>query len=205
MAEATDKEKEIHALIMAKDDLAFAKFCNDYYEPVYEKIKNYNKVIFSESETLIIDVVTDSFLNYFKNPERFNPKKQTLERFLIMDAEGDLKNEWEKLQRKNKKLTKSVELEAENGNSIQDSEFNPIEAIIHKEDIELLEKKLKETFSNGKDVQMAHLMLSGERKSIEFAKVLEIEHLNEEGQRVEIKRQKDRIDKIIRRKLRADE
>ncbi|MBA2612119.1 MAG: hypothetical protein H0U95_09115 [Bacteroidetes bacterium] len=205
MAEATDKEREIHMLILSKDDMAFAKFCDDYYEPVYEKIKKYNKGIFTENETFIIDVVTDTFLNYFKNPGRFNPEKQTLERFLIMDAEGDLKNAWEKLKKRNKNIVRSVELEEKNGNSLQDRELNPIETIIYKEDARLLEEKLKEVFNTEKDIQLAHLMLSGERRSTEFTKVLELEHFNEEEQRLEIKRQKDRIDKVIRRKLRANE
>ncbi|MEO6302645.1 MAG: hypothetical protein ABIP51_05695 [Bacteroidia bacterium] len=206
MAQATDKEKEIHILILAKDDLAFAKFCDEYYELIYKKVQAFNKIIAQEEETLIIDVVTDTFLKYFKDPTRYDPLKQTLEKFLLMDAEGDLKNEWEKLKRKNKKFDRSVELEEENGNSnIENEALNPEDYLLNKEATKILEEKLKELFSNEKDIQVAHLMLSGERKSSEYIKILEIDNLNEEEQRSEIKRQKDRIDKVIRRKLRSNE
>jgi RNA polymerase sigma factor (sigma-70 family) len=205
MAKATEKEREIHRLIMSNDDLAFTKFCDAYYEYIYEKVKNFNKTILTENETLIIDVVTDSFLKYFRSPARFDPEKQTLEKFLIMDIEGDLKNEWEKLKRKNKNHPQSVELLEKNGNSIENQDLNPIENLINKETEQLLEQKLNEIFATKKDIQLAHLLLAGERRSTEYAKLLEIENWNIADQQLEIKRQKDRVDKMIRRKLRANE
>ncbi|MBA3682074.1 MAG: hypothetical protein H0W73_13085 [Bacteroidetes bacterium] len=205
MAKATDKEREIHQLILSGDDLAFVKFCDEYYERIYEKVLVFNKLIFKENETLIMDVVTDTFLKYFRDPNRYDPEKQTLERFLLMDAEGDLKNEWEKWKRQNKNSVRSVELDEKNGNSIQDEEPDPITNLINKEDIELLYKKLKILFTDEKDIEIAHLMLAGERRSTEYAKVLEIEDWEPKEQRLEIKKQKDRIDKVIRRKLRTNE
>lgn len=205
MAQATDKEREIHRLILLGDDIAFAKFCDEYYELIYEKVLAFNKPIFNEHETLIIDVVTDTFLNYFRDPSRYDPEKQTLERFLIMDAEGDLKNAWEKHKRQTKNNVRSVELEEKKGNSIQDEELDPVNSLINKEDIEILYKKLKILFTDEKDIEVAHLMLSGERRSSEYARILQIEDRGSEEQKQEIKKQKDRIDKVIRRKLRANE
>src|SRR5687767_9145641 len=100
MAQASDKDREIHHLILSGDDLAFAEFCDGYYELIYTKVAGFNKGIGAEDETLIADVITDVFLKYFQDPGRYDPEKQTLERFLIMDAEGDLKNEWEKRKRR---------------------------------------------------------------------------------------------------------
>ncbi len=206
MAQASDKEREIHQLILLKDDLAFAKFCDEYYGIVHKKVSAFNRQIAQEDEALIIDVVTDSFLKYFNDPTRYNPEKQSLEKFLIMDAEGDLKNALEKIKRKNKNIDRSVELGEKIGNSsMENEELNPIDQLINKEATDILEHKLKDLFTNEKDIQLAHLMLSGERKSTEFAKILEIEHLEPEEQRSEIKKQKDRIDKVIRRKLRNHE
>lgn len=205
MAKATDKERDIHRSVLSGDDIAFARFCDEYYELIYEKVLTFNKAIFNEHETLIIDVVTDTFLNYFRYPARYDPEKQTLERFLIMDAEGDLKNAWEKYKRQTKNLIRSVELEEKNGNSIKDEELDPINNLINKEDIEILYKKLKILFTSNTDIEIAQLMLAGERRSSEYAKLLEIEDRLPEEQKQEIKKQKDRIDKIIRRKLRANE
>lgn len=206
MAQASDKEREIHTLILSKDELAFAKFCDAYYELIFNKVEAFNRLIANEDETLIADIVTDVFLNYFKNPERYDPEKQTLEKFLVMDAEGDLKNAWAKRKRQNKKFAKSVELDNENGNSIiNDNElFTPYDNLIHKEAAEELDNKLKELFKDETDIIIAHLMLSGERSSAEYARVLRIEHLDKDNQRLEVKKQKDRIDKVIQRKLRGN-
>lgn len=205
MAKATDKERDIHRSVLSGDDIAFARFCDEYYELIYEKVLTFNKAVFNEHETLIIDVVTDTFLNYFRYPARYDPEKQTLERFLIMDAEGDLKNAWEKYKRQTKKLIRSVELEEKNGNSIVDEELDPINNLINKENIEILYKKLKILFTSNTDIEIAQLMLAGERRSSEYAKLLEIEGRPPEEQKLEIKKQKDRIDKIICRKLRTNE
>ena len=205
MAQASDKEREIHNLILSGDDLAFAKFCDAYYELIFNKVESFNKLIAAEDDTLIADIVTDTFLNYFKTPLRYDPEKQTLEKFLVMDAEGDLKNAWAKRKRQNKKFINSVELDTENGNSIiNEDEFTPFDNLINKEAHEILEKKLNELFKNDMDITIASLMLAGERRSEEYAKILQIEHLSVEEQRLEVKKQKDRIDKVIRRKLRAD-
>lgn len=202
MASASEKEKYIHSLVLKQDDLAFARFCDEFYEPVYKKVKAFNRGINSFDETLIMDVVTDTFLNYFKNPTRYNPEKQGLERFLIMDAEGDLLNVWEKIKQKNKKIEKPVELDEKNRNSeLEDDGLTPYEQLVNKEDRALLEKKLTAFLKSDKDVQIAQLLLAGERQSLEYAKILGIETLDPETQRREVKRHKDRIDKVIQRKL----
>jgi hypothetical protein len=203
MAAASDKEREIHALILAKDDLAFAKFCDEYYETVFNKVKHFNPGIYKTDDTLLADVITDVFLKYFQQPERYHPEKQSLEYFLVMDAEGDLKNAWQKLKRQEKKFPNSVELDKKNGNSgIEDDEFDPFERLIDKEAGALLDKTLHSVFDSETDVLVAQLMLAGERRSSEYARVMNILHLPEETQQLQIKQQKDRVDKVIRRKLR---
>jgi DNA-directed RNA polymerase specialized sigma24 family protein len=202
MATASDQERLIHSKILQGDDLAFAMFCDAFYEGVYQKVKAFHQAIYDYDETIIMDVVTDSFLKYFKQPDRYNPEKQSLEKFLIMDAEGDLLNTWEKINRGNKKIKKVVALDDENRNSeIEGHELTPLGELLNKENQALLEKKLSEVFKQEKDILLAHLLLSGERKSSEYAKVLEIEHLPDDEQRQEVKRNKDRIDKVIKRKL----
>jgi DNA-directed RNA polymerase specialized sigma24 family protein len=202
MPTASDKEKEIHNLVIQKDDLAFARLCDTYYEPVCKKIKAFNRWISAEDETLVMDVVTDSFMNYFNNPQRYDPQKQSLEGFLLMDIEGDLKNAWEKIKRHHKKMPKPVGLYDRNGNeTIENRDLNAIDHLIDKENTQILEQKLKALFKDEKDIQVAHLMLAGERRSSEYAKLLRIEHLETEKQGLEIKRCKDRIDKTIKRKF----
>lgn len=204
MPPASEKDKEILHLLHLGDDLAFAKFCEDYYAAVYSALCNFNNFICREDETLIADVVTDVFLKFSANPGRYNPEKSSLERFLIMDAEGDLKNAWEKRKRQNKNLLRSVELEENYGNRAMEH-HTPLENLIRKEDSKVLEKVLLELFSSESDIAIAGLMLAGERRTGEYARLLQIEHLETEEQRKEVKRNKDRIDKVIQRKLKRVE
>lgn len=202
MATASEQERLIHSKILQGDDLAFVMLCDSYYEAVYQKVKSFHRIIHDYDETIIADVVTDSFLKYFKQPERYNPEKQSLEKFLVMDAAGDVLNAWEKIKRGNKKFQKAVELDDENrNNEIEDEALDPLDTLVTKEQLHVLESKLQEVFKEEKDILLAHLLLSGERRSSEYASVLGIEHLEEEQQRQEVKRNKDRIDKVIKRKL----
>ncbi len=203
MSQATDKEREIHALVVAKNDLAFARLCDDYYEAVFKKVSAYNSTIYRLHDTLIADVVTDSFLNYFNHPTRYNPDKQGLEYFLVMDAEGDLKNALQKIKRHEKKFPKAVELSEKGGNNLTEEDLTPLEQLVNKESAAQLEQLLDDAFETGTDIAMAQLMLAGERRNEEYARLLKIGHLPLEAQRQEVKKQKDRIDKIIRRKIRT--
>lgn len=204
MAAASDQERDIHALILAKDDLAFARFCDACYDAVFNKVKAYNSRLALADDTLIADVVTDTFLNYFRQPERYDPDKQSLEYFLVMDAEGDLKNALQKIKRHEKKFPKPVELDPKNGNSYIDEEVStPFEALLSKEAGQKLDETLNSLFGSESDVQVAQLMLSGERRSSEYARVLGLQNMPEDLQQLEIKRRKDKVDKTIKRKLRG--
>lgn len=202
MPAASNTEKEIHQLILGKDELAFAKLCDIYFEPVYKHIKTYNHGAFQEEETLLMDLVTDAFMAYFKSPHKYNPDKLGLESFLVMDVEGNLKNELEKISRRNKKNIKVVGLYPEIGNSIiKDDEPDPAQQLIFKETAEILNLRLSELFNDEKDIQVAQLMLSGERRTTEYISLLGLEELNTAEQNLEIKRRKDRIDKTLKRRF----
>lgn len=56
-----------------------------------------------------------------------------------------------------------------------------------------------ERLSDPRDQQILALRLQGERRTEAFAEILGISHLPIEAQRREVKRIKDRIDKILRR------
>ncbi|MEI2740568.1 MAG: hypothetical protein V9F01_17475 [Chitinophagaceae bacterium] len=96
MAQATPDEIELHKLIQSGDDLAFAKSCDKYLEATVKKVQHFNWQIYLSDSSIITEVVIDSFYGYLYNPDKYNPEKQTLERFLVIDAEGDLKNVWAK-------------------------------------------------------------------------------------------------------------
>lgn len=210
MVQATPDEIELHKLIRSGDDLAFAKLCDTYLEPTIKRVRNFNWQIHLSDGSLISEVVIDSFYGYFYNPEKFNPEKQTLEKFLVMDAEGDLKNAWAKRAKQEqrfKSLDNEVEFDEQYGNSKKEGNGNvdtPAQIMIDNEANEILNAELKKHFDSVKDIEIANLILAKERGTDAYACVLEITHLSFEEQQQEVKRNKDRIKKVLDRKIRAN-
>jgi hypothetical protein len=209
MAQATPEEIELHNLILIGDDLAFAKLCDKYLEPTIKKVRDFNWQIHLKDETLIPEIVIDSFYKYFYNPQKFNPEKQTLEKFFVLDAEGDLKNAWAKQKRHQKKfqiVQNEVELDEQFGKSEIGKLKNlntPNQILINNEARKILESELKRLFANEKDIEIANLILERERETSVYAEVLQITHLEIEKQQQQVKRNKDRIKKVLERKLKG--
>jgi hypothetical protein len=209
MAQATPDEIELHKLIQSGDDLAFSKLCDKYLEPTIKKVRNFNWQMHLSDSSLITEVVIDSFYGYLYNPDKFNPEKQTLEKFLVIDAEGDLKNAWAKKKRNQQKfevIKNEVEFDEQFGNSETGKIRNlntPSQIMIDKEADGILNAELKKHFDSDRDIEMANLILSRERDTSVYAGVLEITHLNFEEQQLEVKRNKDRIKKVLDRKIKG--
>lgn len=209
MAQATPDEIELHKLIQSGDDLAFAKLCDKYLEPTIKKVRNFNWQMHLSDNSLITEVVIDSFYGYLSNPSKFNPEKQTLERFLVIDAEGDLKNAWAKKKRHQQKfevIKTEVEFDEQFGNSETGKIRNlntPSQILIDKEADGILSDELKKHFDSDRDIEMANLILARERDTSVYAGVLEITHLQFEEQQQEVKRNKDRIKKVLDRKIKG--
>ena len=209
MAQATSDEIELHKLIQSGDDLAFAKLCDKYLEPTIKKVRHFNWQMHLSDSSLITEVVIDSFYGYLYNPDKFNPEKQTLEKFLVIDAEGDLKNVWAKKKRHQQKfevIKNEVEVEEQFGNSEAEKIRNlntPSQIMIDKEADGILNAEVKKHFDSERDIEMANLILARERDTSVYAGVLEITHLNFKEQQQEVKRNKDRIKKVLDRKIKG--
>lgn len=209
MAQATPDEIELHKLIQSGDDLAFAKLCDKYLELTIKKVRHFNWQMHLNDSSLITEVVIDSFYGYLYNPDKFNPEKQSLERFLVIDAEGDLKNAWAKRKKHQQKfevIKNEVEFDEQFGNSETGKIRNlntPSQIMIDKEAEGILNAELKKHFDSERDIEMANLILAKERETSVYAGVLEITHLNFDEQQKEVKRNKDRIKKVLDRKIKG--
>ena len=198
MTKASIEEIELHNLILAKDDRAFAILCDRYLEDVIQSIRRFNPKIHLTDSSLIPQVVIDSFYSYFERPEKFNCTKQSLVRFLIMDAEADLKNALAKQKRLTSKL---AALGFTNENELEPD--TPELRMINQEAEVILQAELFRFFENEIDVELANLILLRERDTGVYAEVLKITHLDFEEQQQEVKRHKDRVKKVLARKLKG--
>lgn len=202
MSKASEKERALHQRISEGDSLALSQLYNDEGEEVVRVLKiKFNKVA-QRDVGMILDAVNQAFLSYVQKPEAFNPELKSLKQYLVMAAEGDLLNimDREKKHDQNRKnISFDVELEEDFWNNIVRNEVNPENELVQHEVINKIERLLQEHFSNETDVEMAKMILRNDKKTDEFSKLLNIEHLSPEEQAAEVKRHKDRIKKVISR------
>lgn len=196
MTKASTEEIELHNLILEKDDRSFAILCDRYLESVIQSVRKFNPKIHSTDSSLIPQVVIDSFYSYFDRPEKFNGAKQSLLRFLIMDAEADLKNTLTKQRRLASKLEA---IGSTNENQLESD--TPELRLINREAEIILQTELFGLFENKIDMELANLILLKERDTSVYADILNIAHLGFEEQQRVVKRHKDRVKKVLIRKL----
>jgi hypothetical protein len=136
---------------------------------------------------MLQDAAEDALLKYVKNPTMYRPSRLGLFGYLTMAAQGDLKNELAKLERrrKNEKPLKNVEVEDRRGNEeVEDPDLG---------------SGLEKIFDDPRDLEIARLIADKERSTVRYAAVLGLSDRPAEEQRREVKREKDRVKKRMQR------
>jgi len=149
---------------------------------------------------IIWDGVIDAMLDYCARPQQFDAERGvSLTRFLRLAARRNIMNRLRGEQRRKAReeaaghawAVSSVELDPAVGNLLQKEESTQ-----RQQQQAVLTKALP----NPGDQQLLALRLQGVRRTEAFAEILGITHLPIEIQRREVKRAKDRIDKMLRRR-----
>lgn len=191
----------LHELLLAGDSLALPKLYDTYGDNIVNILRADFSELAKRDESLLFEAVNDAFIGYNSNPQTFDHNKNTLKNFLIMAAKRDLlniisrnKNYQEKI-----KLPEDVEVEEKQRNIIQKNKYSPDEEIVQRESLQLIDIELRKYFLIDKDLEMAKMIIRGERQTEAFAIVLEVERLEKSKQQEEVKKHKDRIKKVIER------
>jgi hypothetical protein len=136
---------------------------------------------------------------YCSRPHQFDERRGlALDRFLQLASRRNIANILRSHARRQAReeeaarvyASAAVELDPVVGNLLYQEEH----ARLHQQEEELLN-----LLQDPKDRQILPLRLQGERRTEAFAAILGVSHLPIEAQRREVKRAKDRIDKILRR------
>jgi hypothetical protein len=198
---ANDKELELHSLIQISDDIALAKLYDLYGESIVKSLKRWFQKVASIDEALIFEAVNEAFFGYYRNPGTFDPNQNSLHRFLEIAADRDLKNilQREKKHSNKQSLPEDVELEDKFWNNIRKDRQSTDEELIWNQSLELVDKELANYFTNEVDISLAKMVLSEKRETEAFSKVLQIQNLSIAEQRKEVKRNKDRVKKVLER------
>lgn len=147
---------------------------------------------------LIYDGVTDALLEYCATPAGFDVSRGVpLDRFLAQAAWRNIANFLRGERRRKVREEKFVKYSEDDVVELHPSAGNTLQGEV------LLRQRLAElmqTLESPLDKRIFDLRMTGHRRTEEFAKVMGILHLPKDEQRREVKRAKDRIDKVLKRR-----
>jgi RNA polymerase sigma-70 factor (ECF subfamily) len=186
--------RRIHERLLAEDPTAPAELADAVWPTLVDKLGKGSPRL--RGSGLVEDAATDALFGYIKQPGKFDPKKRGLLGFLVMAAEGDLRNALAKVKRRQLRevLLEDVEDPRLAGN--KDLDGRALDSAL---DLEKVRKSLDELFPDEADRQAVQLMLDGERSTEAYAQVWGLQTLSAEEQRREVKRNKDRVNKRLQR------
>ena len=185
---------DIHKRLCEGDSTASAELAEGVMEALVERL-SYKYPNLSDTD-LPFEAAADALMDYIKRPEQFDPTQRGLFGFLVMAAEGDLKNA---LARIDRRRDKEIQLEPVEVDELGGNTRNRTDELEEKIDSERMQDALDTLFDDPKDRAVVKLIMEGERATEVFAQVLELEALSEDQQRTEVKRNKDRIKKRLQR------
>jgi len=149
---------------------------------------------------LIDSAVEDALINYFEHPEKFDPARSSLFIYLRIRARTYLLNSLSQRGNPNK----VVELrEAETVQQVEeqnepDAEASLVSRAVQTEIMQQVQKYITDPL----DLRIVALMVEGVRDTATYAEMLGISDHPLAEQRKTVKQHKDRIKKIIERKIR---
>lgn len=198
---ATIQELELHNSILSGNDLALSKLYDLQGEIVIKYLKRKFNKIARTDDSPIFEAVNQAFLDYYRNPSKYNPEIIPLQKYLEMAAKMDLLNILDRDKKHSNKteLPEDVELQEKFWNNTMGSTATTDGEIIQAEIMNGIDKELAKYFDSDEDILMAKLILAKERKTEVFAEIIRIENTNPDIQKSEVKKHKDRIKKVIER------
>jgi RNA polymerase sigma-70 factor, ECF subfamily len=187
---------ELHRRLLAGDRIASEEVVTLLLASLTQEVS----AQFRQTDQHIIwDGVIDAMLDYCTRPQQFDAERGvSLKHFLRLAARRNVMNRLRGEQRRKVReeaaghtwAASSVELDPAAGNLLQKEESTQRQR---------QQTALTNALQNPNDQQLLALRLQGVRRTEAFAEILGITHLPIETQRREVKRAKDRIDKMLRR------
>jgi RNA polymerase sigma-70 factor, ECF subfamily len=190
-------ERELHQRLVDGDHVAPQELAVAFLPAVIDRLQQRFSRL--DDESLMLDAAADAILSYAERPSQYSPDKLRLLPYLVMSADGDLKNALRRQQRQaHRELpVNDVELLIDARNPEQD-EARPNEHAAAPE-VEEVARRVREVVSDPIDQQLVDLMIQGERRTEAFARVLGITEMGILQQRKIVKQHKDRLKKRLSR------
>lgn len=183
-------QRELHARLLAGDTNATSELAHAFLPWLSERLARR----FRRADPHLLDsIAIDCVLRLCEQPARYDPARGSLDHYLLMDAEGDVRNALNSQARRAARMVslETVELRTAAGN-IQQGADEP-------EDENLASLVAEVAGSDPRERAVLELMLDGERRTRPYVEVLGLHGLPPDEQRREVKRWKDRLKKRLRR------
>lgn len=197
----TEAGRLLHARFLAGDVTAFAEICELHLPILTDRLSR--RYLNLDDPHLVDTAVVEALLNYQNNPERYDPLKSSLDRYLLMSANGDLLN-LIKRYKNDLCLLPLAEIVELGGDGAEYTAEVADETNVEKE----VEQRLSPTWQNvcsilpdERDQEILTLMMDGIRETRVFAAVLGISDLPDDQQAKAVKQHKDRIKKMLQRHI----
>lgn len=190
-------ERELHQRLLDGDLVASRDLAAAYLPALVDRLRRRFPRL--DDESLVFDAATDAILSYAERPSQYKAGTMRLLPYLVMSADGDLKNA---LRRQRQRAQREfpggdVELLLEARNHYQEEEGTdePVDAPKTEE----LVRKVRQVVPDLIDRKLIDLMIQGERRTAAFARVLGIAAVDAVQQRRIVKQHKDRLKKRLAR------
>lgn len=198
--ELEDPSFSLHHRLTAGDLTASAEIAELYLPIVTDRLVRIFPHV--DDAHLLDTAVEDAILNYIEKPSQYNTEKLKLESYLVMSAKWDLINLLASQKTDSLvNLAEIVELlddDLEQGIELIDSQ--DVEEIVSNR-LSLTWKKLQSFLPDLVDQEMTLAMMEGIRETEVYAEILGVGELSVEEQRQIVKRNKDRIKKVLTRHI----
>lgn len=203
MPDSDLRDAELVRRLRDGDPTAPAEFCEHYLRILLDDQRWVRADV--RDLHLIEEAAHTALMDFVKAPERYDPARLPMQRYLGMAAHKDLLNLIEREQRHHRRRAdlEAVDLSLRPWNDQQEAPALPREI-----DRAELEQLLREKLPDERDRQAAAMILEGVRQSEEYARLYGLMHLPIADRRNEVKRIKDRLDKVMKRlgtRIRGDE
>lgn len=193
-----EEEARLHQRLVAGDPIAPDEAAHVLLPRLYRMLRRRRPEV--HDEHVLEEAAERALLEYLARPNRYDPGKLSLTSYLLMAADRDVLN---LLQRERRHQLRVVSLDA--------VEYTPVARNDEQDDDDAIElppgltreqvlQALKDKVQDERDRQVLYLMVvAEERSTAAYARVLGIEHLPWQEQRRQVKRVKDRLNKVLRR------
>jgi hypothetical protein len=213
MSKALAEEIDLHRRLLARDVTAPALLLERYVGALTAALQR--KFAGQIDPDFVVDEVVDSLLALPEHLEPCDPEKLSLQSYLRMDADGNIRHRIQSLGRRRR--LRPIEDVEQFGAMRNQGIDDPGTVVVDREGIDLpadLDREqalteIRAAFDDPRDLKAIELIYEGERRTDVFAALYGLAEHDELGRRRDVKRIKDRLikkrERLVQRMVQQSE